>query len=43
MILAMLPFKESDQKYLFTSGVVSRYTFLNSILNVQRQQWLQLF
>ena len=26
----------------FKSVVVSRFTFLNSILNVQRQQWLQL-
>ena len=35
-------FQVSDQ-HCFKSDVVSRFTFLNSIFNAQRQQWLQLF
>ena len=34
-------FQVSDH-HIFRSGVVSRFTFLNSILNVQGQKWLEL-
>ena len=33
----------SVQQQFFQSGALSRFTFLNLVLNVQRQQWLQLF
>ena len=41
MLLTNLLFEVADHLF-FQSGVVSRCTLVNSILTVQRQQWLQL-